>query len=166
MLYWFLPWALAFSVSKSCLTLCDVMDGSPPGSSVHGFPKEEYQSGLPFPSPGDLPDPWDQTCISCIGRQILYHWTTRETPQIQISHNYKHIISLLSLPPLPMYQTKFNRMLFGWWWLLSTQILNNIDRCIVSHPDTLYNSSGDKRKYALSSHYFSLFSVSWLLPSY
>ena len=33
------------------------MDGSPPGSSVHGFPKEEYQSGLPFPSPGDLPDP-------------------------------------------------------------------------------------------------------------
>ena len=22
-----------------------------------GFPKQEYQSGLPFPSPGDLPDP-------------------------------------------------------------------------------------------------------------
>ena len=22
-----------------------------------GFPREEYQSGLPFPSPGDLPDP-------------------------------------------------------------------------------------------------------------
>ena len=21
-----------------------------------GFPKQEYQSGLPFPSPGDLPD--------------------------------------------------------------------------------------------------------------
>ena len=22
-----------------------------------GFPKQEYWSGLPFPSPGDLPDP-------------------------------------------------------------------------------------------------------------
>ena len=32
-------------------------DYSPPGSSVHGFSKQEYWSGLPFPSPGDLPDP-------------------------------------------------------------------------------------------------------------
>ena len=23
-----------------------------------GFPSQEYWSGLPFPSPGDLPDPW------------------------------------------------------------------------------------------------------------
>ena len=22
----------------------------------------------------------DQTCISCLGRQILHHWTTREVP--------------------------------------------------------------------------------------
>ena len=33
------------------------MDGSPPGSSVHGFSKQEYWSGLPFPSPEDLPNP-------------------------------------------------------------------------------------------------------------
>jgi len=33
------------------------MDWSPPGSSVGGFPRQEYWSGLPFPSPGDLPDP-------------------------------------------------------------------------------------------------------------
>ena len=24
---------------------------------VMGFPRQEYRSGLPFPSPGDLPDP-------------------------------------------------------------------------------------------------------------
>jgi len=29
---------------------------SPTGSSVHIFFKQEYWSGLPFPSPGDLPD--------------------------------------------------------------------------------------------------------------
>ena len=33
------------------------MDCSLPGSSVHGFSRKEYWSGLPFPSPGDLPDP-------------------------------------------------------------------------------------------------------------
>ena len=36
-------------------TLCHLMDCSPPGSSV-GFPRQEYWSGLPFPSPADLPD--------------------------------------------------------------------------------------------------------------
>ena len=33
------------------------MDHSLSGSSVHGFSREEHWSGLPFPSPGDLPDP-------------------------------------------------------------------------------------------------------------
>ena len=33
------------------------MDGSPPVSSARGFPRREYWSELPFPSPGDLPDP-------------------------------------------------------------------------------------------------------------
>ena len=31
------------------------MECSPPGSSVVGFSRQEYWSGLPFPSPGDLP---------------------------------------------------------------------------------------------------------------
>ena len=40
-----------------------------------GFPRQEYWSGLPFPTPGDPPRDWTQvSCISCIGRQILYHW--------------------------------------------------------------------------------------------
>ena len=34
-----------------CLTLCDPMD------CPQGFCRQEYWSGLPCPSPGDLPDP-------------------------------------------------------------------------------------------------------------
>ena len=45
------------SVAQSCPTLWDPVDCSPPGSSVHGISQQEYWSGLPFPSPGDLPDP-------------------------------------------------------------------------------------------------------------
>ena len=43
-------------VAQLCLTLCDLMDCSP-SSSVHGFSRQEYWSGLPFPSPEALPDP-------------------------------------------------------------------------------------------------------------
>ena len=41
----------------SCLTLCNPVDCSPLGSSVHRFSRQEYQSGLPCPPPGDLPNP-------------------------------------------------------------------------------------------------------------
>ena len=36
---------------QSCPTLCDPIDGSPLVSSVPGFSRQEYWSGLPFPSP-------------------------------------------------------------------------------------------------------------------
>ena len=47
----------ASRVTQSCLTLCDPMDWSPPGSSVHGIPQARVPRGLPFLSPEDLPDP-------------------------------------------------------------------------------------------------------------
>ena len=40
-----------------CLTLYNPMDCRPPGSLSMEFSRQEYWSGLPFPSPGDLPDP-------------------------------------------------------------------------------------------------------------
>ena len=45
-------------VAQSCLTLFDPMVYSPPGSFLSKeFSGQEYWSGLPFPSPGDLPYP-------------------------------------------------------------------------------------------------------------
>ena len=38
-------------VTQSCQILCDPMDCSPPSSSVQEFSRQEYWSGLPFPSP-------------------------------------------------------------------------------------------------------------------
>ena len=43
--------------AQLCLTLCNSMDCSPPGSSVHGCFHQEYWSGLPFSIPRDLPSP-------------------------------------------------------------------------------------------------------------
>ena len=43
-------------VAQSCPTLCDHMDCSPPGSSVHGIFQARTLGGLLFPTPGDLSD--------------------------------------------------------------------------------------------------------------
>ena len=42
---------------QSCVTLRDPMDCGLPGSSVHGISQARILQWLPFPSPGDLPDP-------------------------------------------------------------------------------------------------------------
>ena len=44
------------SVTQLCPILCDAMDISQTPLSM-GFSKQEYWSGLPFPTPGDLPNP-------------------------------------------------------------------------------------------------------------
>ena len=44
---------------QSCLAVYDAMDCSPHQAPLSmGFSRQEYWSGLPFPSPGDLPDSW------------------------------------------------------------------------------------------------------------
>ena len=44
-------------VAKLCLTICDPMDCSPPGPSVHGISQARILEWAAFPSPGDRPNP-------------------------------------------------------------------------------------------------------------
>ena len=44
-------------VAQSCLTLCNHMDCSLPGSSVHGIFQARILEWVAVPFPGDLPDP-------------------------------------------------------------------------------------------------------------
>ena len=44
-------------VTKSCLTLRTPWTVARQAPLSMGFPRQEYLNGLPFPSPGDLPDP-------------------------------------------------------------------------------------------------------------
>ena len=71
------PWCTCgYLVTQLCPTLCHC---SPPGSSVQGISREAYWSGLPFPPPGDLPDPGDQN-LGLLYWQVdslaLHHWET------------------------------------------------------------------------------------------
>ena len=71
----------ACSVAQSCLTACDPLDCSLPGSSVHGIFQARILEWVAMPSSRGPSHPRAQTCISCvscIGKQILYHWATWE----------------------------------------------------------------------------------------
>ena len=57
-------------------TLCDSMDCSPPGSSVHGILQARILEWVAMPSSKGSSPRTNQTHISyfsCIGRQVLYH---------------------------------------------------------------------------------------------
>ena len=61
---------------QSCPTLCDPMDCSSPGSSVHRSLQARILEWVAVPVLGDLPDPRIEPAsltFTCIGRQILYH---------------------------------------------------------------------------------------------
>ena len=58
------------SVAKLCLTLVTPWTVACQAHPLMGFSRKEYWTGLPFPSPGDLPDPGIEHADS--GRQILH----------------------------------------------------------------------------------------------
>ena len=64
-----------------CPSLWDLMDCSPWGSSVHGIFQARILEWVVISYFRGSSRPKDQilvSCISCFGRQILYHWATRE----------------------------------------------------------------------------------------
>ena len=63
-------------VTKSCLTFCDPMDYNPPGSSVHEISQARILEWVAISFSRGSSQPRDQTSISRIGRQVLYHLAT------------------------------------------------------------------------------------------
>ena len=105
-------------VAQSCLTLCDPMNCSLPGSSVHGILQARILEWIAISFSGSS-HPRDRTRVSCVsymGRQIL----TTEPPNTMqcISFPFLHsipsfflpyislllfpLLSLLPLPPFPL----------------------------------------------------------------
>ena len=68
----------------SCLhSVCDFLDCSPQGSFIHGIFQARILEWFAISSSGGSSRPRDWTsisCVSCIGRWILYRWAIREAP--------------------------------------------------------------------------------------
>ena len=65
------------------------MDWSPPGSSVHGILQARILEWVAISFSRRSSRPRDQTSISCIGRQILYHWATWEALKLTICTSFQ-----------------------------------------------------------------------------
>ena len=68
-------------LNKLCLTLCNPMDYSLPGSSVHGIFQTRILEWVTIPNSrgsSQLKDWTHVSCVSCNDRQILFHCTTWE----------------------------------------------------------------------------------------
>ena len=67
-------------ITKACLTLATPWTVACQAPLSMGFSRQEYWSGLPFPSPGDLPDPGIEArsptllAVSLPTELSLYHY--------------------------------------------------------------------------------------------
>ena len=79
-------------VTKSCLTLCNPMDCSQIGSSMHGIFQARLLEWVAISSSRWSSWPRDQTCISCNGRQNLYHWATHRICQLGFLYTWTSVL--------------------------------------------------------------------------
>ena len=70
-------------VAQSCPTLCNPMDCSPPGSSVHGILQARKLEWVAIPFSRQSPWPRAWTLVSWIVVIFLNVWTTREAPCVR-----------------------------------------------------------------------------------
>ena len=74
-------------VAQLCPTICDPMDSSSPGSSVHGMVQARTLGWVVISSSraSSWPRDWAQvSCNSSNGKWILYCWATWETPYLTV----------------------------------------------------------------------------------
>ena len=83
-------------VAKSCLTLCNPMDYSLPGSSVHSISCKNTEVGCCFLLKGIFLSQGSNPHLP-LGRQILYHWATWEAFIPGYSELNNQIISYINL---------------------------------------------------------------------
>ena len=95
-------------------TLCDLMDCSPPGSSVHGdSPGKNTGVGCHALLQGIfLTQGLNPHLLHC--RQILYHWATKEAPLIY-SSLYMLIPSSWFIPPQHFFPFGSHKFVFSIW---------------------------------------------------
>ena len=76
-------------VAQSCLTLCDTMDCSPPGSSVHGILQARIKDWVAILFSRGCSWPKDWTWVSCIADSFFTIWLDGKEPTVQYWLNRK-----------------------------------------------------------------------------
>ena len=76
-------------ITQSCLTLCDPMDCSPPGSYVPGILQARILEWVDIPFSRGSSQRRDQTQVSCIAGRCFMVWATRKALKNQLYSSLK-----------------------------------------------------------------------------
>ena len=80
-------------IHMSCLTLCDSMNCSPPGSSVHGILQAGILEWVAIPFSRGSSRPRDRAQVSCIGRWILHRLSHQGSLRPRCCRSFAEAIS-------------------------------------------------------------------------
>ena len=85
------------------------MDCGPPGSSVHGIfhysPRIVEWVDISFSRESSWSrDQTQVSCISCTGRWTLYHWATREVPELELGSRFPKTPVLVPVDLEPIWE--------------------------------------------------------------
>ena len=72
-------------VAQSCPTLCDPIDCSPPGSSLHGILQARILEWVAISFSRGSSQPRDRTQVSHIAGRLFNLWATREAQQFSLA---------------------------------------------------------------------------------
>ena len=107
-------------VTQLCLTLCDLVDCSSPGPSVHGILQARTFEWVAIPSSREsfwLRDRTWVSYVSCIGMQVLYHFFTWEAP-VLLRGTINYCKKLNS-------KIKINRIIIALLFLFSRSVMSD-----------------------------------------
>ena len=140
-------------VNQLCPTLCDSMDCSLPGSSIHGILQARILEWVAIPFSRGLPQPRDWTQVSCIAGKFFTFWATRDAPQVPMGGSRK--MGMRGVPVMNSDVTPRERLWGLWLWMphlglwktswtqqeASQQFFSRITEEIVVWLSQFYNSS-------------------------
>ena len=95
----------ASHLGVSALIYCLLTHGFPGGSAVKkppaplsmGFSRPEYWSGLPFPSPGDLPGPGVEPWSPAWQADSFIVWATKEAPVVIRTERWRRDVNIMAI---------------------------------------------------------------------
>ena len=111
------------AVSQSCLTLCNPMDCSPPGSSVHGISQARVLEWAAMPTSRGSSRPRDRTCVSCSGRWILH---SSRLWELHSQCAFCQDISPPDIHFLPLETCGIEYVFMSMWASLAAQLVKNL----------------------------------------
>ena len=140
---WVSEWML---VAQSCPTLCDSMDCSPPGSSIHGIYQARILEWVDISFSRGSSWPRDRTWVSCVVGIFFTIWGIREAHpnyiaineiisffQFHISTTFKFLVCIKAKLWNEIYMWHFEIMFSYCWSLLSAAVLVT-NGCITNYP--------------------------------